>query len=118
MDAIDIDALNRCLAAARAENAGRRQQIDSMLADPTRSWQEVAVFAATCVQSRRLDLPPWQSVPFRASLRDLSQPYGDASGRRECAELLKRLHDAGLSIFKPDPLAALEQVGRSGLPGG
>ena len=37
---------------------------------------------------------------------------------RESAELLKRLHDVGLSIFEPDPIAALEQVGRNGLPGG
>ena len=108
MDAIDIDALKRCLVAARAESPARTKQIDQMLADPTRSWESVAVFAATCVQTDSLGLMPWQSPPFRASLRDLDKPYGDASGKRECAELLKRLHDSGLSIFEPDPLAACE----------
>jgi hypothetical protein len=110
MNEIDIDALKRCLAVARAEDPGRANQIDSMLADQTRSWEEVAVFAANCAQSRSLDLMPWQSPPFRASLRDLDKPYGDASGKRESAELLKRLHDANLSPFEPDPIAALERV--------
>jgi hypothetical protein len=47
MNEIDIDALKRCLAAARAEYPGAKQ-IDSVLADQTRSWEEVAVFAARC----------------------------------------------------------------------
>jgi hypothetical protein len=104
----DEDALARALAATRAENAGRAKQIDAMLADPSRSWQSVAVFAASCAQSRSLDLAPWQSPPFRASLRDLDKPFGDASGKRESAELLKRLRDCNLSIFEPDPIAACE----------
>jgi hypothetical protein len=108
IDAIDREALERCLAAARAENPARAKQIDLMLAD--QPWEEVAVFAATCAQSRSLDLPPWQSPPFRASLRDLEKPYGDASGKRESAELLKRLRDANLSIFEPDPMRALAEA--------
>jgi hypothetical protein len=107
IDAIDRDALERCLAAARAEDAGRRRQIDDMLVDPSRSWEEVAVFAASCAQSRSLDLPPWQSVPFRASLRDLDKPYGDPSGKRESAELLKKMLDLGLSPFEPSPMQAI-----------
>jgi hypothetical protein len=53
---------------------------------------------------------PWQSPPFRASLRDLSQPFGDASGRRESAELLRRLLRANLSPFEPHPLRAVERA--------
>jgi hypothetical protein len=79
-----------------------------MLADQTRNWESVAIFAAIWAQSRSLDLPPWQSPPFRASLRDLDKPYGDPSGKRESAELLKRLRDCNLSIFEPDPVAACE----------
>jgi hypothetical protein len=108
LTAADEDALTRALAMTRAEDAGRRKQIDDMLADE--SWQSVAVFAATCAQSRSLNLMPWQLPPFRASLADLDQPPGDISGRRESAELKKRLIDAGLSIFEPDPLAGLERV--------
>ena len=51
-------------------------------------------------------------IVFRASLRDLEQPYGDASGKRESAELLKRLRDANLSIFEPDPMRALAEAER------
>ena len=101
----DEDALTRALAVTRAEDAGRLRQIDSMLADE--SWQSVAVFAATCAQSCSLNLAPWQSPLFRASLRDLDKPYGDPSGKRESAELLKRLLDANLSPFEPDPLVAI-----------
>jgi hypothetical protein len=108
LTAADEDALTRALAVTRAEDPGRRRQIDSMLADE--SWQSVAVFAATCAQSRSLNLMPWQLPPFRASLADLDQPPGDASGRRESAELLQRLLRANLSSFEPDPLAALAEA--------
>jgi hypothetical protein len=104
----DEDALRRALFAARAESPARAKQIDSLLADE--SWQQVAVFAATCAQSRSLNLMPWQNVPFRASLADLNQPPGDVSGRRESAELKKRLIACKLSIFEPDPIAALERA--------
>jgi hypothetical protein len=63
--------------------------------------------AATCVQSKNLNLTPWQSPPFRASLCDLDKPFGDPSGKHESAELLQRLRGAGLSIFEPHPLQAL-----------
>jgi hypothetical protein len=112
LTAADEGALKRALAITRAEDPGRRKQVDSMLADPSRSWQEVAMFAASCAQSRSLNLMPWQNVPFRASLADLSQPPGDVSGRRESAELLQRLLDANLSPFEPDPIRALAEAER------
>jgi hypothetical protein len=111
----DRDALSRAIAAARAEDAGRRKQIDSMLADEP--WESVAVFAASCAQSKSLGLMPWQLPPFRASLADLDQPPGDPSGRRESAELLQRLLRAGLSPFEPDPLRAIEQAEAKGVGG-
>ncbi|MDN3274752.1 hypothetical protein QWJ07_10885 [Frankia sp. RB7] len=110
LTAADEDALTRALAVSRSESASRRKQIDAMLADDTRTWQSVSVFAAFCAQSRSLNLMPWQLPPYCAGLRDLDQPPGDVSGRRESAELKQRLIDAGLSIFEPDPLAALARV--------
>lgn len=47
------------LAACYAENPGRAKQIDRKLADEP--WENVAQFAASCVQSRSLDLPPGRS---------------------------------------------------------
>jgi hypothetical protein len=104
----DEDALKRCLVACRAESAARARQLDSMLADEP--WQEVAVFAATCAQMDSLDLMPWQSPPFRANLAHLNKPFGDPRGERESAELLKRLLDANLSPFEPDPFAAIAEA--------
>jgi hypothetical protein len=104
----DTDALTRAIELCRAESPARRKQIDNKLADEP--WENVARFAAGCAQSRNLGLQPWQNPPFRASLSDLDQPPGDTSGRRESAELLRRLTDAGLSRFEPDPIAALERA--------
>jgi len=52
MTETDQDALERALVACRAESAARAKQIDSMLID--RPWERVAVFAASCAQSRSL----------------------------------------------------------------
>ena len=40
----------------------------------------------------------------------LSEPFGDPRAARESAELLRRLLDAGLSRFEPDPLGAIEEA--------
>ena len=108
MNEIDRDALERALVACRAEGAARAKQIDNMLAD--RPWADVAQFASSCAQGRALDLMPWQSPPCHANLRSLSEPFGDPRGARESAELLRRLLDAGLSRFEPDPLAAITEA--------
>jgi hypothetical protein len=38
------------------------------------------------------------------------QPFGGPRGTREVEEVLRRLLDAGLTRFEPDPLAALERA--------
>jgi hypothetical protein len=51
----------RCLLAierVRAQDAGRAQQIDRILADTDRT--EVGMFAAACCQRQALQLKPWQ----------------------------------------------------------
>jgi hypothetical protein len=108
MNRIDKDAMERAIEAARAESAARATQIDSKLQDE--SWERVAQFASYCVQGRVLNLQPWQKPPCHASLADLDQPYDDPRGARESAELLKRLIDANLSPYEPDPMAALERA--------
>jgi hypothetical protein len=58
-------------------------------------------------------LPKRQFGPmYYASCLDdvLREPFGDASGRREAGEVLRRLLDAGLSRFEPNPLQALERA--------
>ena len=108
IDEIDGDALKRALVACRAESSARAKQLDSKLRDEP--WEEVAQFASYCAQGRALDLMPWQSPPCRANLGALSEPFGDPRAARESAELLRRLLDAGLSRFEPDPLGAIEEA--------
>jgi hypothetical protein len=114
MNQIDHEALTRCIAAARAEDAGRARQIDHMLRDG--DWECVAVFACSCAQSQSLGLQPWQGPPFRANLRDLDKPFDDPRGERQAAELLQRLLRAGLSRFEPNPEQALERAERRQQP--
>jgi hypothetical protein len=101
----DLDALERAIAVTRKESAARRQQIDDMLAD--RDRERVGVFACSCAQSRALRSDPWHTLPMRASLADLDKPADDPRGERRAAELLRRLLDAGLSPFEPNPLQAI-----------
>jgi hypothetical protein len=107
MDRIDRDALERAIVACRAQDAGSAKQIDHMLLD--RPWELVARFAAYSAQMDALGLMPWQSPPCQASLAALHEPFGDARAR-ESAEVLRRLLDAGLSPFEPDPLAAIAEA--------
>ena len=48
--------------------------------------------------------------PVTPTSRALSEPFGDPRAARESAELLRRLLDAGLSRFEPDPLGAIEEA--------
>jgi hypothetical protein len=104
-----MKALEAAIAMARGESAGRAQQIDSMLT--TRTWQEVAEFAAYCCQTESLDLKPWEWPPiWITDIEDaLSQPE-DARRIRSAALLLQTMLRAGLSKWEPNPLGALDQV--------
>ncbi len=91
----DFDAMTRAIAAARRESRGRARQIDDKLR--TEPWEDVARFCAFSAQIESLHLQPWESTVV----------YADSA---ESRALLKRLIDAGLSKFEPDPIAALEQA--------
>jgi hypothetical protein len=107
----DLDALERCIEVARAESPSRAAQIDEKLLDQPR-WS-VGLFACGCAQANSLNLLPWQSPIFRASLENLDKPYGDPRGERQGAELLKKLLSLNLSRFEPDPMAAIADAERA-----
>ena len=65
-------ALKLAIAAARAEDAGRARQIDSMLKERPRI--EVGKFCASVAQSRSLRLAPWEIAPVDLLPGDLSDP--------------------------------------------
>src|SRR4051794_122159 len=64
LSALDRDALERAMETARAESAGRSEQLDELLRHE--SWVEVAAFAATVAQTCALDLKPWETAPVDA----------------------------------------------------
>lgn len=93
----DFDAMRRAIAAARRESPGRSRQIDDKLR--RESFEAVGRFASFSCQIASLNLMPWESTLV----------YADSP---EAHALLRRLLDAGLSRFEPDPIAALEQAER------
>ena len=104
---VDRNALGRALALAKERSRGelRRDgetQIERML--KRQLWQEVAQFAVYGCQMKSLGLRPWQFPPAWVSPNDLDPEHADA------VALLKRLLDAGLSRWEPDPIGALAKV--------
>ncbi|MBR1274516.1 hypothetical protein [Bradyrhizobium sp. AUGA SZCCT0283] len=44
----------------------------------------------------------------------LDEPYGNVSGRRKSAELLKRMRQLDISPWHPDPMAAIAGAEKRG----
>jgi hypothetical protein len=99
----DRDAMAWAITVARRESPTRAKQIDAKLRNEP--FEAVGRFAAFSAQIASMHLQPWESTVV----------YADS---REAHALLRRLKAAGLSKFEPDPIAALEQAGGNGLPGG
>ena len=100
MDKHDRAALTLALEQARAEDEGRAGQIDSMLRQD--GWQEAAMFAASCCQSRSLHLDPWSLPPCHGD----SDNHHDPAARK----LLRQMLDLGVSRWHPSPLDAVAEA--------
>jgi hypothetical protein len=96
----DLSALQRCMEIASQEPS-RAEQLTSMLHD--RPWGEVAEFAAYCVQGHSLNLKLWQDPPCCVAAEGVERD-------RAAQTLLRRMLRAGLSLYEPDPFAALGQA--------
>jgi hypothetical protein len=104
----DRDALTRALVIAR-QDPMRAEQLDRKLANGE-SWDEVATFAALCVQSNALHLKPWQCPPCDSN-NEIDPSEGVLYGNRpDEVALLQRMLAAGLSRFEPDPMKALAEA--------
>jgi hypothetical protein len=109
----DRQAFELAIAAARNEDAGRRDQIDHFLR--TRSFEETGGFASFHCQSRALNLPPWQYPPCLIDPADIDRLIAagdDLHGKSVAAQMLRRMLELGLSRFHPDPMAALDAAKR------
>jgi hypothetical protein len=110
---IDRDALERAIEMTRAIGGPDAVQIENMLArDP---WEQVARFAAYCRQCDNLHLGPHQSPPCWVDDMEGTLAKGDdgIDGSYAAARLLQRMLDANISIYEPDPIAALERTKRT-----
>jgi hypothetical protein len=105
-NAADRDALKLAIAQSRAEDEGRRWQIDAKLKDEP--WEDVATFAAYSRQCHTLHLKPWQVPPCWVEVDDPPPQGTDYGGHREAQRLLREMLDLGISQWHPDPLAAIE----------
>ena len=101
LDPIDRDALQSAMKIAGRDEL-RLEQLQGMLQE--RPWRDVAEFAAYCVQMESLRLRPWRDPPMHAD-EDHPDPRDP-----DAQELLRRMLEAGISRFEPDPLAALAKA--------
>jgi hypothetical protein len=102
MNETDREALTLALARCREEGNGRSAQLDAKLKHEP--WEEVAAFAASCCQSRVLNLDPWQDAPCDIDLGDVR--LDDVEG----AKLLKKMLWLNVSRYDPDPLKACAEA--------
>ncbi len=100
---IDRNAMQRAIALTRAEDNGRREQIDHMRR--TDNLEEVGTFCASHCQSRNLGLQPWQTLPIWVGdlAVALRKPFGDQSGGCEAAERLQKMLKLGLQQVRAEP---------------
>jgi hypothetical protein len=103
---IDRDALSRALAIERERDPTK---VDGDLKQ--RPWEDVARSAAYACQLRTLRLKPFQAPPCEVSDVATDPPcYGHSPGE---VALRRRMLAAGLSLFEPSPLEALERAERA-----
>ena len=103
---LDQDAMERAWPRLKTLNRDRYTQLKAEL-DAGDDWERVSAWAAASVQYKLLGLQPWQRSPSELRLDGTQhQSPSDDGGRL----LLKRMLDAGLSRYEPDPLRALAEA--------
>jgi hypothetical protein len=101
----DRDALERALELARAVSEAERTRFDAI--ETREGWQEAAERAAYRLQVKTLKLRPWQCPPCDCRSDEVGQGYGHSRGE---VMLRHRMLKARISLFEPDPIAALELI--------
>ena len=101
LDDIDRDALQRAMSMAMRDVEMARTLNDKLArAQP---WFDVARVAVDHCQTCALHLKPWNDAPCVVSADDPDERDKDGQA------LLRKMLDAGLSRYAPDPLRALER---------
>ena len=94
MKQVDRQALELAMQQARRDPLTAEQLAGKLKGE---SWQAVAEHAAFHCQRVSLQLPPWEKPPCIA----------DRDGHEPADVLLRKMLDAGVSRYHPDPLRAL-----------
>ena len=94
---LDHAALLECLALGE-----RHPDIGRAPPDDDSSWRERAEWSCWVLQVRDLNLRPWQIAPCDVDLD------GDNPEEAAARVLLKRMLDAGMSRYDPNPSQALQ----------
>ena len=98
MTKTDKAALELAMQQARLDPLTATQLDSKLKGRPRESWQEVAEHAAFHCQIKSLNLLPWEKPPCIA----------DHDGHEPADILLRKMLDAGVSRYHPDPLWALK----------
>jgi hypothetical protein len=114
MRKVDRHALRRAIERLKRIPDERERIIQKVIEE---GFEGAGQFAAFSVQTDALNLMPWQPPPCWADV-DGPEPAGrhPTDGRRAAWLLARRLVAAGLSIYEPEPLAALAAEARGDLP--
>jgi hypothetical protein len=102
---IDRDALERALVIARAENGTECARFDDI--EARHGWREAGERAAYHLQVKTLRLKPWHCPPCDCRSDEIGHGYGHS---RAEVMLRRRMLEAKLSLYEPDPAAALEKI--------
>jgi len=100
-DPVDKAALTRAMNIAMADPRYRDQLLSKAMHQP---WREVAEFAASCCQIDAMHLSPWERPPCHGYLLEVN---GTTFCDPKAGKWYDRLAAANLSIYEPNPPAAL-----------
>jgi hypothetical protein len=104
----DKDAYSRAIEWMRQHSPVRCAQIEDKL--KCEGFEAAGEFAAYFCQCETLRLKPWQAPPVHVRATDPDpNVYGCRPGE---IALRDRLLKANLSVFEPDPIAALARAAR------
>ena len=106
LTAADIEALERSLAAVRAESVEDAARLDSLA--ERKGWFEAASTAAYRCQLRSLQLKPWHCPPMDCG--DVVFKNGGYGNTGKEVRLRLKMKALGISVYEPDPIGAITKA--------
>ena len=110
LTATDLDALERALVAVCRRSPEDAARFEEMLRE--KDWREVCETAAYSMQCRTLALKCWQAPPMHSGdvAYGATATYGNKTSE---VTLKRRMLRLGISIYEPDPAAAIAKAERA-----